>query len=221
MPQHADWKDPSLAVWYNKTLGFSDEQIKIYLAALSLRPHDTLVDFGCGNGVLLYHAAPLVKAALGVDSAAAQLALAREKNAAFGNVTFLERNFEDCRLDGHAFTRGSARKALHHLDEPAKNLFFRRAGACFEKNALFIIEDAVLDFELAELDGSLPRLESEAARYYGPLWKEIRRQFMLMMRTEYPASLSRWREAARAGGFEIVSHTQKTCFYGTLLMRKL
>lgn len=215
-----DWQDPALATWYNRTLGFSEQQVARYIERLKLTPRDTLVDFGCGNGTLLLAAAKLVKSALGVELSDTQLAEAREKTAGFANVSFLQTSFETCSLDGLRFTRGSARKSLHHLTDEGKTEFFKRVGPAFESGALFVIEDAVLDFELSALAANMTRLEEEAAAYYGPLWPHIREQFMLTMNTEYPTSENQWIAAARAGGFAAENCTRKTCFYGVITLRK-
>ncbi|MFA6584623.1 MAG: methyltransferase domain-containing protein [Elusimicrobiaceae bacterium] len=221
MTAKTDWNDPSLAHWYNSMLGFSAPQIAEYMARLDLAPGDSLVDFGCGNGELLFHAAPLVKTALGVDESAVQLEAARKKNAGRPNVSFIEQKFETCRLDGCSFTKGSARKSLHHLTDESKKEFFSRIGGNFLRNARFVIEDAVLDFELRDLSENLTRLDAEAAKFYAPNWQLIREQFMRMMTGEYPASLAAWQTAVSSGGFKIIKHEKRTCFYGILTLEKI
>lgn len=220
MNEKTDWNSSALPQWYNRMLGFTPEQMYEYLARFDFGASDTLVDFGCGNGEFLYFAAPLVKTALGVDESAVQLELAREKNAANANVSFLRAKFEDALPDGLIFTKGSARKSLHHLTDENKARFFKRAGGSFARDARFIIEDAVLDFELKELGRNLIRLDEAAANYYGARWPDIKPHFMQMFETEFPASLSTWKAAAAEGGFELASHTARTCFYGILELKK-
>ena len=215
-----DWGDTRLPGWYNEHLKFAPQEIAQYLRRLDLRSGDALLDFGCGNGELLRHAAPLVAFAAGVDVSPEQAALARKAVEGLPNAQIIQAAFLDCELPDRVFTKGSARKSLHHLTDAEKPLFFRRIGAKFASGALFQIEDAVFDFPKKELDAQWPRIQREAAAFYGPRWQGMEKLFESTLRDEFPSDFAALSAALAEGGFKVVKREQPACFYAVVLAQK-
>lgn len=216
----AEWQDREFVDWYNRELEFNKAQIQSYLEILDLHSEDTLADFGCGNGVLLEMAAPHIKSGLGIDGSGEQIAIATERLKEFPHVTLRQSGFLECSLDGFTFTRGSARKALHHLTDEEKPLFFRHISPGFQKGSLFIIEDAVFDFNKEDLEKNRDRLFKEAEGFYGDRWKKIKEAFEVTIFDEYPTDIRTWEKALNQGGFRIIKRWHKSCFLATILARK-
>ena len=206
--------------WYNKQLHFTPEEMERYLSLLELKPEDIFVDFGCGNGELLLKAAPLVARAVGVDVSREQARSAREALRQTPNAEILNSRFQNCLLPDIVFTKGSARKALHHLEADEKPQFFRRISRNFASGALFLLEDAVFDFPKAELESRWPKILEEAAGYYGPRWKGMEEMFQNTLCREFAEDFSTWSAALAAGGFKVIKREQRTSFYAALLARK-
>lgn len=215
-----EWQDREFVDWYNRELEFDKTQIQSYLDILNPGSGDTLVDFGCGNGVLLEMAAPHIKSALGVDSSGEQIALAKERLKAFPHISLKKAGFLDCSLESFSFTRGSARKALHHLTDSEKHVFFRHISSFFQPGSMFIIEDAVFDFHKEDLNKNTDMIFREAEGFYGDRWKKIKEAFEETIFEEYPADIWTWEKALEYGGFRIIRKWQKTCFLATLLARR-
>ena len=215
-----DWQDKEFVQWYNRELEFNKKQIKTYLKHLNLNKEDVLVDFGCGNGVLLEIAAPQVKSALGVDGSCEQIGESKERLKEFSNISLQNTNFIECRLEGYKFTKGSARKALHHLTDEEKPEFFKKISPHFEKGSLFVIEDAIFDFHKGDIESNKERIYKEAESFYGERWKEIEKAFKVMMAEEFPTDIFTWEKSLNQGGFKVIKHIKKTCFLGVLLAGK-
>ena len=215
-----EWQDREFVDWYNRELEFENAQIQHYLELLEPDSEDTLVDFGCGNGVLLEMAAPHIRSALGIDSSVEQIAQARERLKTFTNVSLNQSEFMECNLEGHSFSRGSARKALHHLTDDEKPLFFSKISPYFRAGSLFIIEDAVFDFHKEDLEKNSDMLFREAEGFYGDRWEKIKEAFRSTIFDEYSTDIYTWEKSLEHGGFRIIKKWRKTCFLATLLARK-
>lgn len=210
------WKTGALVEHYNTLFPFDEKEILEYLAPLELGPDDDFVDFGCGNGAALSIAAKRCRRAVGVDIAPQQLELARQRLAAFPNVRLLQLPFLSCRLEDEFFTRGSSRKALHHLTDREKIEFFTLIGKRFAPGARFVIEDAVFDFTRGELEAKMPLVLFDAERWYGDRWTQIKPDFLITIMDEFATGIDAWEEALRAGGFRLAERRRRTCFLSHL-----
>lgn len=218
MPQ--EWQDEKFVGWYNEYLEFEEQQIDDFLIQLKLTSEDTLVDFGCGNGVLLQKASNQVKHALGIDISEAQLKEATQKLEGINNISLQENAFLKCDLSDHTFTKGTARKSLHHLEDDEKIKFFQRISPHFSPNALFLIEDAVFTFPKTELETKREMLLQEAEEFYGNRWEGIQEPFKETIFDECATDIFNWEKALEAGGFRIKEKTHRTSFYGIILATK-
>lgn len=215
-----DWKKKESADRYNEHYEMPAADAERYLRLLALDEGDAFVDFGCGRGDMLALAAPRVNSALGLDVSPQQLALARERLRGFDNVQLEESSFEAFRPGGRRFTKGFARKALHHLDDGGKTEFFRRVGPAFEAGGVFLLEDAVYDFDRGELESRMPGLLKEMEAYFGAQWAEKKDDVLHMLRHEFPTGYNAWTAALEAGGFRVVERRQKTSFIAMVFARR-
>ncbi len=216
----SNWNSQEFVRWYNENLTPQREQLEKYLHRLKLGSEDLLVDFGCGDGTLLDFAGRIAEQAVGIDSSPEQVSLARKNLSGRSNVRVIQGGFLDFDLPHNKYTRGSARKSLHHLTDPDKSIFFQRAGEYFLPGSLFIIEDAVFDFPLKDFQKRRQYLFDEAERFYGPGWEGMREAFTEMMEREFPTDIHTWESVLEAGGFSIIRKWHRTCFYGIILAQK-
>jgi trans-aconitate 2-methyltransferase len=93
-----DW-DPQL---YNHFRGYRAEPFELILARLAPRPHDTVIDLGCGSGENTIELARRVSSgrAVGIDSSAAMIARADEVRATLepvlrSRLSFVKADFTD------------------------------------------------------------------------------------------------------------------------------
>ena len=76
------------------------------------------LDVGTGAGALAFALAPLVREVVGVDRVPELLALARERAAAFDNVTFVEGDATALPFEDFSFDLTGTLRALHHIARP-------------------------------------------------------------------------------------------------------
>lgn len=217
-----DWSSPGFVAHYNGLYGMSPAEALAIIEPLQLGREDRFVDYGCGNGLFLALARPRTAGAVGVDSSPEQIKLARENLAGVPGVELVEMDllrFAQEWGGAAGFTKAFSRKALHHLDDAQKGSFFQGASRQLDRGALFLVEDAVFDFDKAELEARMPQVEREAQAFFGNLWPRKRADVLRTLANEFPTGWRQWEAALRQGGFDIVRRWQKTCFYGAILAR--
>ncbi len=187
---------------------------------LRLAPGDRVIDFGCGNGEFLDAALKTAGSAVGVDQAGSRLAAAALRFRGDARVKLVKSPFLDFEPGGQTFTKGFSRKALHHLTDREKTLFFAKAGKSFAPKALFLVEDVIFDFERPDLDRNWPGLMRDCAAYYGASWERRKSEVIFCFREEYPTGIKAWTSALAAGGFKIIHRGRRGPFYGSLLAEK-
>lgn len=221
MPLFESWKKEDYVDRYNNIYGMVSDEVAVYLSHLKMNEKDSLVDFGCGDGTILVSAAGMVRQAMGVDCSVRQVELAKENSRNIPNVKIINGSFLGCDLTGYNFTKGCARKALHHLTDDEKSVFFSRISANFVPGSLFLIEDGIFDFDRSELEKKFPQIMEEAGPFYGERWELIKKDFIITLREEFPTGRKEWEKALSAGGFKVIERWQKTSFYGGLLAMKV
>ncbi len=214
------WQSADYVDHYNRNYAWGSADLERYLGPLRLGPDDVFADFGCGEGIALDAAAPRVRAVVGIDTAPAQLDLARRRLAEKANAMLIAGDFLTFPLPDTAFTKGGARKALHHLTDPEKAQFFARVGPRFEPGGLFHLEDGVFTFARADLDAHWDQVLAEAAVHYGDRWTTVRADVTTTLRDEFVTGFDEWAAAMAAGGFTVIDRWHNTCFYGGILCRK-
>ena len=92
------------------------------LAALDLDESDRLLDVGCGPGVAVCEAAPLVARATGLDLSPAMVARARSRANGIPNVEIVEGDSGQLPFADGAFTAVLSTTSFHHYPEPDRAL---------------------------------------------------------------------------------------------------
>ena len=76
------------------------------------------LDVGTGAGALAFALAPIVREVVGLDRVPELLALARERAAAFDNVTFVEGDATALPFEDFSFDLSGTLRTLHHIARP-------------------------------------------------------------------------------------------------------
>ena len=92
------------------------------LTALELDESDRLLDVGCGPGVAVCEAAPLVARATGLDLSPAMVARARSRADGIPNVEIVEGDSAQLPFPDGAFTAVLSTTSFHHYPEPDRAL---------------------------------------------------------------------------------------------------
>jgi SAM-dependent methyltransferase len=217
----AQWQNNDYVSHYAKYYNTPEMEFIELAGRLNLDSEDCLVDFGCGDGTFLFCCAQHIGSGIGIDLSEHQVTAARERlknqpHIAVCQSAFLEFNYQD-----KSFTKGFSRKALHHLTDPEKEIFFEKAGSAFMKDSLFLIEDAIFfDFERANLENHWEELMREASVYYGAAWAHKQKDVTECFRLEFPTGMDSWLKALKTGGFTVIETKRACSFYGSILAQK-
>lgn len=219
--EDGNWSDKDYSAHYNRLYATPAEEFRACLEKLELGSSDFLLDLGCGNGEFLELALPGISGAVGVDMSDSQLEQAARRFKGDARVKLVKSAFLDFRPEPGAFTRGFSRKALHHLEDADKPVFFERLGRGFKPGALFLLEDGIFDFERSELERNWPALMKDCETYYGAGWESKKSDVSFCFRQEFPTGIKAWTAALAAGGFSVIARERRSSFYGSLLAKKI
>ena len=111
-------------------LRYAEEQEVKYKAALpNVNIAGSVLDVGCGTGLMFNHVAAQAEAVVGVDLSRGQLLKAREQAKDFGNVHLIHADADHLPVKGDYFTLIFAFTVIQNMPEPAKTLReLKRAG---------------------------------------------------------------------------------------------
>ena len=107
----------------------------------------TLVDLGCGTGLLAAAAAPEAGRVVGVDPSPAMLEVARRRS---DEVEWVEAGFLTYEHEGDPPQLVHSRNALHHLSDFWKGVALRRVAAVLRPGGVLRLRDLVYDFDPGE-----------------------------------------------------------------------
>jgi len=108
----------------------------------------TLVDLGCGTGVMAVYAAEVFRRVVGVDVSEAMLAQARAKaGARFSNLTFVHGGFLSYAHAGEPVDVVITKAAFHHLPDFWKQVALLRINRMLKPEGVLYLHDVVFRFE--------------------------------------------------------------------------
>jgi SAM-dependent methyltransferase len=216
-----NWSSTDYVSHYNDNYSTSLSEFLKLSEYLNIGKGDILIDFGCGNGQFLESCSDRISLGIGVDCSLDQVLSAKKRLEFHPHIKVLRSSFLDFKSDGLKFTRGFSRKALHHLDDMEKIVFFKNIGKDFVEGSFFLIEDGIFfNFERDELDLHWNELIREASEYYGSSWEKKQKDVEDCFRFEFPTGINAWNSALTEAGFAIIETRRYSNFYGSILAQK-
>jgi len=114
--------DQSAMVYDVQYFEEQEEKIKIALSKLSLEKENTILDVGCGTGLLFPHLAMRVRLVVGLDISSPILAKAREKSKVYSNTTLVRGDADYMPFQNETFDTAFAITLLQNIPKPLRSL---------------------------------------------------------------------------------------------------
>ncbi len=181
-----------------------------------LGPDTTLVDLGCGTGLLAVAAAPEAGRVVGVDLSPAMLEIARSRGDA---IEWVEAGFLTYEHVGDPPQLVHSRNALHHLPDFWKGVALARVHDLLGSGGVLVLCDLVFDFAPAESDSRVEEWLAAAA----PTPREGWTRGELEAHVQRESSTFSWllESLLDRTGFTIVERDVRQRFYATYVCRRL
>lgn len=175
-----------------------------------LGPGTTLVDFGCGTGLLAAAAASEAGRVVGVDVSPAMLDVARRRSDA---VEWVEAGFLTYQHAGDPPQLVHSRHALHHLPDFWKAVALARIQELLTPGGVLVLRDLVYDFEPAETEGRIEEWLAAAASTPAAGW--TREELETHVRSEHSTFAWLLEPLIAHAGLEIVERDVRGGIYAT------
>jgi SAM-dependent methyltransferase len=181
----------------------------------ALGAETTLVDIGCGTGLLAAAAASDARRVVGVDASPAMLEVARRRSNA---VEWVEAGFLTYEHAGDPPQLVHSRNALHHLPDFWKGVALSRTRDLLAPGGVLVLRDLVYDFEPSESGQRIEEWLAGAAPTPAEGW--TRAELETHVRDEH--STFAWLHEAllEHAGFEIVERDVRGGIYATYVCRR-
>ncbi len=142
------WSGDDTAAEYERRAGVSARDERALLQRLGLSAEHTLVDLGCGAGMLAIEAAKLCRRVIAVDVSEPMLDFARAQaaGASVANIDFIHAGFLTYEHQGEPADVVTTQRALHHLPDFWKAIGLRRIAAMLRPGGVFYLNDIVYSF---------------------------------------------------------------------------
>jgi SAM-dependent methyltransferase len=170
----------------------------------------TLVDLGCGTGLLAEGAASEAGRVVGVDPSPAMLELARRRSDA---VDWVEAGFLTYEHEGDPPQLVHSRHALHHLGDFWKGVALARIHDLLAPGGVLVLRDLVYDFEPAETDARIEEWLAAAAASPAEGW--TRAELEEHVRDEHSTFTWLLEPLLEHSGFEILERDLCRGIYAT------
>lgn len=145
-PEHLD---PEYVAAYDAKTQLDLDAALALLRRHGLGPETTLVDLGCGTGLVAAAAASEAGRVVGVDPSPAMLEVARRRSDA---VEWVEAGFLTYTHGGDPPQLVHSRHSLHHLPDFWKGVALVRLHKLLAPGGVLVLRDLVYDFEPSEAD---------------------------------------------------------------------
>jgi SAM-dependent methyltransferase len=212
-PEHLD---PEYVGAYDaKTQLDPEEELKL-LRRHGLDADMTLVDLGCGTGLLAAAAAAEARRVIGVDPSPAMLAFARRRSDA---VEWVEAGFLTYEHAGDPPQLVHSRNALHHLPDFWKGAALARIHDLLAPGGVLVLRDLVYDFEPPDSERRIEEWLAGAAP--APVEGWTRPELETHVRDEYSTFAWLLEALLARAGFEILERDVRSGIYGTYVCARL
>jgi SAM-dependent methyltransferase len=175
-----------------------------------LGPETTLVDLGCGTGLLAAAAAPEARRVVGVDVSAAMLGVAQGRSDA---VEWVEAGFLTYEHAGDPPQLVHSRNALHHLPDFWKGVALARIHELLAPGGVLVLRDLVYDIEPAASDSLIEEWLAGAAPTAAEGW--MRQELEAHVRDENSTFAWLLEKLLSHAGFEILERDVRRGIYAT------
>ena len=211
-PEHLD---PDYVAAYDAKTQLDLDEALALLRRHGLGQDTTLVDLGCGTGLLAAAAASEAGRVVGVDPSPAMLEVARCRSEA---VEWIEAGFLTYEHQGEPPHLVHSRNSLHHLPDFWKGLALSRIRDLLAPAGVLVLRDLAYDFEPAEAGRRIEEWLARAAPSPAEGW--TRAELETHVQDEH--STFSWLLAAllEHAGFEIVERDVRSGIYATYVCRR-
>ena len=180
-----------------------------------LGPETTLVDLGCGTGLLAAAAGSEAGRVVGVDPSPAMLEVARRRSDA---VEWVQAGFLAYDHEGEPPQLVHSRHALHHLPDFWKGVALVRIHDLLAPGGVLVLRDLVYDFEPAEADRRIEDWLAGAAPDPAEGW--TRDELETHVRAEHSTFAWLLEALLAHAGFEILERDVRGGIYATYACRR-
>jgi SAM-dependent methyltransferase len=211
-PEHLD---PAYVAGYDAKTQLDLEPALERLRRHGLGPGATLVDLGCGTGLLAAGAASEAGRVIGVDVSPAMLEVARRRSDA---VEWVEAGFLTYEHAGEPPQLVHSRNALHHVPDFWKGVALARICDLLAPGGVLVLGDLVYDFEPNEAE---PRVEEWlAAAAVTPAEGWTRSELSEHVRDEHSTFTWLLEPLLAHAGLEILERVVRGGIYATYVCRR-
>jgi SAM-dependent methyltransferase len=175
----------------------------------------TLLDLGCGTGLLAAAAASEAGRVVGVDPSPAMLEVARRR---CGAVEWVEGGFLTYEHEGDPPQLVHSRNALHHLPDFWKGVALSRIRTLLAPGGILVLRDLVYDFEPADADRRIEEWLAGAAPTSAEGW--TRAELETHVRNEHSTFAWLLESLLEHAGFEIIERDVRSRIYATYVSRR-
>jgi SAM-dependent methyltransferase len=206
-PEHFDG---GYVAAYDAKAQLDVEETLALLRRYGLGPDATLVDLGCGTGLLAATAASEASRVVGVDVSPAMLEVAPRRSDA---VEWVEAGFLTYGHEGDPPQLVHSRNALHHLPDFWKGVALSRVRDLLAPGGVLVLRDLVYDFEPAGADRGIEAWLAGAAPTPAEGW--TRAELEAHVRDEYSTFSWLLEALLDRAGFNIVEREIRGGIYAT------
>lgn len=206
---------PNYVASYDAKTGLDLDAALDLLREHGLDGETTLVDLGCGTGLLAAAAARECARVVGVDPSAAMLAVARARS---GDVEWVEAGFLTYEHEGEPPQLVHSRHALHHLPDFWKGVALARIRALLTPGGVLVLRDLVYDFEPAEAEERVEEWLGAAAATPAEGW--TREELAEHVRGEHSTFSWLLEPLLEHAGFEILERDVRRGIYASYVCRR-
>jgi len=200
---------------YDAKTGLDLEDALGLLRRQGLAADTTLLDLGCGTGLLAAAAASEAGRVVGVDPSLAMLEVARRRS---DEVEWVEAGFLTYEHEGDPPQLVHSRNALHHLSDFWKGVALSRIHALLAPGGVLVLRDLVYDFEPADADRRIEDWLAGAAPTPVEGW--TRTELETHVRDEHSTFAWLHETLLEHAGFEIVERDVRSGIYATYVSRR-